>query len=531
MQPVRRIVASPLRRKAQAAASLSRATARTGISPSALSTGVLGSPARFRRRQLSALLDRLAFANQAGLTFEGDRDLYAQLGYSTKITPQQYRNAYERGGIAKRIVEAYPLGTWSSDIRITEDKDSKVDTPFEAAVADLFARLDIWPRLIRADILANIGRYSVLVIGAPGALDTPMPKRLKTIYYVAPLAEDNAVVSKWDENTSSPRYGRPLAYNCRLSGAPVMSSTMVARQNKQMEIHESRIIHIAEGLLEDDVFGAPRLRVVWNLLNDLMKLVGGGSEAAWLRMDPGLHLDVDPELDIDESDLDDLADQVKEYKHGLGDRVLQTRGTKLNLLAATVTAFASNATSVLELISGATGMPQRILLGSERGQLASGQDRDNWDDRRRERRRAFATPVVHRLVDRLIEHGALPAPPSPSVRRRIDAGRLYAYEVVWPKIAPLDSPGTADVLSKLASANQAQSQANGGLIVTADEMRHLILDLEPRPAEAEVPGPNANADVNGQPKGNPNVSDTNPSDSADGADGADAGRGSPGGQS
>jgi SPP1 gp7 family putative phage head morphogenesis protein len=159
-----------------------------------------------------------------------------------------------------------------------------------------------------------------------------------------------------------------------------------------------------------------------------------------------------------------MVEQMEEYEHKLRRRIT-TSGTKVNMLATQVAAFGSNADSVLQLISATTGIPQRILTGSERGELASVQDRNNWNDRVAERRREYAEPLIKRLLQRLIEKGALPQP------KRL--------EIVWPEIDEIDEDQKASVALKYAQANQANTAAGGRVIVTEDEVRQNVLGLDP----------------------------------------------------
>ena len=67
-------------------------------------------------------------------------------------------------------------------------------------------------------------------------------------------------------------------------------------------------------------------------------------------------------------------------------------------------------------------------MGSERGELASTQDKENWSDRIDERRRDYAEPMILRnFIDRNIAVGTLPEPGTDG------------YEVSWPEIySPTD---------------------------------------------------------------------------------------------
>lgn len=471
-------------------------------STSALSRTATTSP---RLNTLSALVDRLGWLNQwgstLGLTYDGLRNVDQQLGYQPTLTIKDYRRRYRRGGIARRIIKAAPLATWSADAKIAEDSNATKETEFEQAARELFDSLGVWQKFYRADVLAGLGHYSIIVIGDGTNIEQPLPKRLKKLIYLTPYAEDNATIDKWDTNPTSMRFMQPEYYSVKLGAVDITDSSYVLGnrpQTKDVKVHHSRVIHIAEGLLENEVYGEPQLEDIWDYLDDLKKVVGGGSEAAWKRMDPGMQIDVDPELDLDEGEIESLQEQLDEYEHGLR-RFLQTRGTKLSLLSTTVAGFGPNASAILDLICGTKGIPQRVLLGSERGELASTQDRDNWSDRIIERRRMFANSIIRQFVDLCIERRLLPQPkgspsehPSRSSNSRVaerkyhDVQGKYHYAITWPKVRSLDDRNTAEVISKLAGANQANSQANGGLLLTATEIRSVV-GLGEQPQEAKVP--------------------------------------------
>ena len=57
----------------------------------------------------SSLLGRMQFAFRHGLSaFSSFRNLWQDLGYPVALTPQDYRDRYDRGDIAARIVNAIP---------------------------------------------------------------------------------------------------------------------------------------------------------------------------------------------------------------------------------------------------------------------------------------------------------------------------------------------------------------------------------------------------------------------------------------
>lgn len=408
------------------------------------------------RSASNALLSRAKWMSEAGLTFEGKRDLYTVLGYKKVLTLQDFRDRYERGGIAARIVEVLPNATWRGQGEIYEDEDVDKKTAFEKAWDELNKRLGIWSIFRRADILAGLGRYSVILLGAPGNLEDPLEKlKPDQLMYLQPFAEEDALITKFNTDMNDPRYGQPELYNLRRSNASAFGRVDFLRS-----VHWTRCIHIADGLLDDPLYGTPRLRAVWNYLDDLDKVSGGGAEAYWKRADQGLQIDIQPDTKFLEEDKEKLREQVEEYIHGLR-RVLQTRGVNINTLGSDVAAM-NTIDPILSLIASTIGVPQRILMGSERGELASSQDKTNFDDTVSDRRTSYAEPVVARqFVNRLIELGTLPTPKE--------------YFVGWPDIDDMNDSQKADMAQKWAALNGAM----GETVVKPNEIRDNVLGLPP----------------------------------------------------
>jgi predicted ABC-type ATPase len=213
---------------------------------------------------------------------------------------------------------------------------------------------------------------------------------------------------------------------------------------------------------------------VWNLLADLRKITGGGSEAFWLRANQGLHLDVDKDMAL-ESTKDTVAalkEQAEAYKHQL-DRWIRTRGVKISTLGSDVANFANPADAVITQIAGAKRTPKRILTGSEMGELASTQDRENFRDQVNGRQAQHCAPVVRRLIDRLVTYGYMPAP----------AKGPLEYQVKWPKVEVQSETEKADGATKWS-----QTKVGEDPVFTSAEIRDKWYGMAPLTAEqmAEV---------------------------------------------
>lgn len=428
------------------------------------------------RGLVSSLFSRMQFFQALGLTFDGKRDYYKLFGYKPILNSYDYRDRFARGGIAARIVEAYPKATWRGGAEICEDDDPKVDTAFEQAFEALNERLRIWSVLQRGDILAGLSQFSVVLIGAPGELEQELPKgNPDKLLYMTPFSGGigttamamssgsaaflDATIAEFDEDPKSPRFGLPLTYQLRRVD---ISAPQLTRP-----VHWSRVIHIAEGLLDNEVYGVPTLESVWNLLDDLMKCCAGGAEAFFQRANQGLILNMDKDLAIKPEAEAKLKDQVEDYMHNIS-RVLRTRGIEASTLGSDVADFSNACDAILTQIAGAKGIPKRILMGSEMGQLASGQDRDNWDTQVEDRRTGYAGPmIVRQLLDRLIAYGYLPEPKE--------------YEVKWPKVFNLTETDKATGAKEWAIVNRA----TGITVFTDDEIRDHWFQLPPLPPEVK----------------------------------------------
>ncbi|MBW2636983.1 MAG: DUF1073 domain-containing protein [Deltaproteobacteria bacterium] len=430
---------------------------------------------------MSDIVKRARIASLLGQQFGGERDLYSALGYKKQLTYDDYYALYDRQDIAGRIVNMPASATWRNIPKIKEDDDEETQTPFEKAWEELANRLRVWHHFERVDRLAGIGRYAVLLIGVRGApdLSTPLePGSLSgpdDIIYLSPYSEKSATIHSWVTDPADPRFGRPETYEIDLAGTFGEDVTDLSAKPIQI-VHHTRVLHVAENLLEDEVYGQPRLKRVVNLLYDLAKVVGGSAEMFWQGAFQGLHanIDKDIEFDLTGDEARKLSEELDEYVHGLR-RYIRTRGMSITPLGGTIPDPRGVFEVVISLIAGTTGIPKRILLGAERGELASSQDETNWNSRIMERQQHFAEPVILRpFIDRLIWTGALPAP-------------AEEYTVEWPNLFELSEQEKAEIVAKKAQALQQYASAvTAEEIVPVPEFRREFLGLKGLPSDEDM---------------------------------------------
>lgn len=414
------------------------------------------------------------FKNLFGTTHNGSRDLYEVFGYSRNPTFMECMVKFTRQGVAGRIIDAPASALWTDPPQITSN-----DTAWDQTWKDICVQTHLWERVGRADRLAGIGKYSILLIGFNDGLPLDKPvnaakvrTQKKKILYIQPYSIESAKIEKLLDNPQHEHHMQPEMYKINpksdinpLSQPEGTKGPNVAQHLAPFNVHYSRIVHVCENPLENEIYGNPRLERVFNLLDDLLKVTGGTAETFWLAGNRGMQIDIDKELALNDTDEKALSDEIEEYIHNLR-RVIRTRGVKINNLGADVPDPTGTYNVIIQELAGGTGIPRRILTGSEAGQLASEQDRANWADRVVERRTEFGTPrVIFPLINRLTIGGAL----------TIKDANTFTITIHWPEayhLSPLEKAQTAAQHARsatnFAKAIETMAKLNQGTPGTPD---------------------------------------------------------------
>ncbi len=414
----------------------------------------------------SVLSRRVDIMGQLGSTFGGDRRVYQIFGWPTSPTFDTYYHLYKRGGIAKRVVDAYPKATWRTSPTV-QDGDGSDKTQFETAWELLDKKRRVFHYLERLDRMATLGQFSVLFIGyndgkdyeglrePVGALQGKDP--WEKVLYLQPYAEDRVKVNEWETDPRNERFGKPKVYQIQLQQSNIggVASTATATIN----VHHTRVLHVAEDVLESDLEGAPRLEAVLNLLLDLEKTIGAAAEAFFQQWPPGVKVTSQKDSRIN---LDNFAEggegynTIQDYIHGLK-RWLAMNGMDIDTLAPTLGDPTKVTSPIVELIAGATGIPKRILVGSERGELSSEQDETAWNQRVDERKEQYAEPFVLRpLLDEFVAKGVLPVPKDED------------YDVIWPKNTQISEDKQSQIAERKANALAKFAEGKSVEVMPAD---------------------------------------------------------------
>lgn len=382
-------------------------------------------------------MGRGLLARLTGGAFGGKRDLYDAYGWDRSIDSAQMWQMYARGGIARRLVHAYPDAVWGNPPTFDE---TKTTAAWLDAWETLNENLKIWSVLHRLDRISQLGQYAVLLVGTDDGSDLSRPlntSRARKILYLQPYSDRSAVISEWGRDPGKANFNLPEMYTIYPDQAAVETGMMGTAGQVQsspsrssFRVHHSRVIHVTQSQLESDVFSCPMLWACWNYLTDLMKVVGGSAESYWQTANRGMHANLDKDVDLEPEDEAALTEELEEYHHGFR-RFIRTRGVDVKSLGADVADPKGPFETLVTLIAGTYGVPRRILLGSESGHNASTQDKGNWAEHVEEYRTLVAAPnFLAPLLKFFTEVGALPKTSKTKKPRPLwpDAYRLSPLE-------------------------------------------------------------------------------------------------------
>lgn len=426
-----------------------------------------------------------------GQGFQGDRDLYKSVGWIENPSMSTYISYYERS-IGKAVVNKKPDYTWNGAIKLkVPDKDSKLPEAWKK-IEQEFGLTDIFNK---ADKLAGILQYSVIMLGldddnaskpqmdvvGKDSEGNEVNRNLK-LNFVKVFRQDHATVEKIHGDVSSPLFGKPAIYSIdsinssttnqgltpgsQASGSS--NSTIISPVGEDgkpvtsnIKVSSTRVIHIAENLLEGDIYGTPRMEACLNNIQDVDKVHGGSAEMFWRGAMPGWAFNIDADAEYDTDDIDAMDQQIDNMLLGL-QRSLKLQGITPTSLAPQVSDPRPHSEVQWKSISAITNIPMRILIGSESGELASSEDADNWDSEIKSRRDTDCERWLRDFINKCMAFGILP--------------QELEYEIIWPPVNAQNEELRAKIALNLSLAlkNYTTSINPEGIVPTLEFLTEIM---------------------------------------------------------
>jgi len=356
---------------------------------------------------MASLISRQSLQSALGQSFNGKRDLYDVVGWKKELVFTDYLNMYERNGFASRVVNIKADETWRKFPILHDGKDKKDykdATSFLSEWATLVENLDLASVFHNLDVALGISRFALIVIGVKGDTDYSKPLETgtaKTVEFLRVLDEGMVTMSMPIRDTLNPRYGFPEMYYCQFD-----------EDAQAIPIHWTRVVHFKQGYSRSVLYGVPGLMKSFNYLQDIDKVIASSSEAFWQHIRRAIALIAKEGFTLPEKGTpgyEALEEQVENWRHQM-DLVLKLRNMDVQDLSSSAVDGAGQHGLLVTSIAGTEGIPERILVGSERGELASSQDVLNLNNSIAARQQKTCAPWVRAFVKYLYQYKFI-APP------------------------------------------------------------------------------------------------------------------------
>lgn len=323
-------------------------------------------------------------------------------------------------------------------------------------------------------------QYFGVMFGPSERFQDKPPKDKRKLLFMRPFDESLVQVVRYEWNIRNPRFGLPVMYRITLND-PRQPHSGVGLPLATVYVHWSRLLHFADNLVVSEIFGTPRMRPVLPEIFNVEKVKNGGAEGYWRSCFVGLALKTHPQLGgdvaIDKRKLDQMMD---EYYSEMN-RVLMLMGMDVDTIAPDVVDPTPHINVNIQGICIQLACPNRVFMGSERGELASSQDDEAWNERKMGRQNGYISPkIIVPFIDRLIQLGVLPEPDH--------------YKVQWPDLDALGDKDKAAIGLQTTQSLQAYVAGNVEAIMPVEEYLTKILYMDAEDAEAVVKSASKNAE-------------------------------------
>ena len=418
------------------------------------------------------------------------RDIGDECGYADNPTVHLYKEMFDRNPIAARVVDVLPTESWMTSPTVFEDEDPETVTAFEESWSNIAKLITpdtyykqeegnpLWEYLKRVDQLSGVGTFGLLLLGfndGEELREEVTPAEGMEIIYIRAFDEDQIDIVEYDVDPTSYRFGKPIAYNIKLHDPESSDQGGIGLDVRTERVHWTRVIHVADNLTNSEIFGVPRMKPVYNRLYDLEKLYAGSAEMYWRGAFPGISLESHPQLGADielsSAEVDTIKSAMENYHNGL-QRYLLNLGLTAKSLAPQVVDPSPQIDKHIEAVCIQLGIPKRIFMGSERGELSSSQDEGTWNDRLAFRQNYHITPrIIVPTIDRLIWAGVLSPP-------------VDGYSVVWPDFNSITEAEKAEIAVKKTEALAKYLGGQVHTLLSPASYLTTVLDMTVSEAEA-----------------------------------------------
>jgi len=394
--------------------------------------------------QLSTLRRELRSYNH-GVSSDGKRSLYDIFKFPEELQFEELYSLFRRNGFANRVVAGISDRCWKAGFTLEVDDEQILEDELKL----LFNDRRMLAQTGKADVLNRIGNYSILYVGIPGQkpeepLQPVSSGDLSKVYF-SPFAEDGIDIVERETDPTNERFGLPTMYQVNVVSRGDEEEQVNTMSRK---VHWSRVVHLAEGSLDNPVEGVSALSPVYNAIYSIEKTNYSAAEAYFRNARGKIALEVDKDFKgiLDDTVREKMKDELEAFQNEWND-FMRLSGTEAKVLNTPQHDPKGTFDVNIAEVSSATGIPVRILTGEGSGQYAGNEDKAAYNAVIYDRQNSFCVPVVTRLLEILSEANLLDIPEE--------------AKIVFPISSALNETEEADIILKKSQALQNTAQAIG----------------------------------------------------------------------
>lgn len=384
----------------------------------------------------------------------------SDFGYPEDLEFGHFQAAYDRWPLATAAVDLHVSKAWETNPELWESAKPK-ESPLEAELRQHFSDIRLWQQFSEGDTRALVGGYGFLILrlGDNKNFDQPVGKvngGIKALVEVVPVWRSQMTVKEYETDQMSPNYGKPKMYSFVEAR---VDNDQSGKPQRTIAVHPDRVIVCSrDGSLQS----RSMLKPAYNVLLDIVKIVGAGGEGFWKNAKSGMKLTLD-----EGSRIDDMAAAMQVTVEELGDKMNETisdfnAGFDKMLMLQGMKAEATNVTLpspehffgiALQCFAAAVKIPVKILVGNQTGERASTEDSKEFAKTASQRRENTLKPSIFELVRRLERFGMIKA---------------HDWVIGWSDLTEASQLEKIERADKMASVNQKTPDEPA---FTVDEIR------------------------------------------------------------
>lgn len=431
------------------------------------------------------------------------RSLDAECGYPDgEWAAEDYHDLISREPLACLMNEFEALESWGVFPEVYDDEDEEVTTDFEYGWFDLPSMMAPEPNyfeeqkgsalyslMLLADIHCGEGRHGAIVLGlkdGKGMSEPVTPRQGMQLQWARSFPEYMCRITSFDTDPKSPRYMHPMTYDVTYAYPRDQTGSGITEGYTTESVHWSRVVHIGDrwhSAPNSVNMMVPRLRPIRDPLLDYRKVRASDAEGYYKAAFVGLHFGTHPQLGADVYvDTDSLKDMYEEYINGL-QRAIFTNGMTVDSIAPGVSDPAPHLLAQVQAMCMKKRVPMRILMGSERGELASGDDKLKWNNTMRSRQHNHNTSsILAPFANRLVNLGVLPKPLQPNK----SGTRKGGAKCHWPDLASRTEKERVDILLTRTQAYQLYVANDIGSVIPPLDFMTKFDNFPPEEAQVII---------------------------------------------